>query len=189
MNDYYTALGNNRGDWPPVARHVGKAGVACRHDLLDGVPPEMLAADVWYADLPWRDGFDKFAQWAGTPQKGLYSDLLNRVAGDIRESGKPTCLVTGKHAVRSLTPQHVAPVSLNGGAAVACLWNMQPWGVVYDTTVLLKRFAQQYGTVADFCCGYGRAGRVFAQAGKRYIMSDFDAKCIGYIAAHEGGWA
>lgn len=188
MSDYHTALGNLTDQWPPLARHVGKAGVTFRHDLLDGVPIEMQAADVWYADLPWRDGFKKFAKRAGVEQKGAYGDLLALLARAVRESGKPTCIVTGRHAVASLKPAHVAAVSLNGGAAVACLWNIKPWAVVYDTTVLLKRFAQEYGTVADFCCGYGRAGRVFAQAGKRYIMSDFDAKCIGYIAAHEGEW-
>lgn len=188
MEDYNTAIGNHYVEWPSVERYVGESGVSFRHDLLEGVPKEMFDADIWFSELPWIHGFSKYAKLAGVTQKGVYSDLLDVVSRGVREYGKPACIIAGGHAVKRLSPQHAVPVRLNGGWATACLWNIPPWDEIYETTVILEKLAKRYDTVADFCCGYGRSGRVFAQEGKRYIMSDFDPRCIGYISGHEKKW-
>ena len=189
MSDYHTALGNDVGRWPRLECHDGKHGVTYASDLNLGIPVVMYQADVWYSDLPWRDGYTKFADRAGVQQARPYSELLERLGKEIRENGPPTVLITGKHAIRHLIPEAVAEATLNGGSAVACLWGFPAWEGVRDAEDILRELARAHNCVGDFCCGYGRAGRVFAQAGKRYVMSDLNPECVGYIAAHEGEWA
>jgi len=189
MSDYHSALGDKMTHWPRLDRFQGIHGVAFQADLNHGIPIAMYEADVWYSDLPWRDGYTKFADRAGIKQAMPYTELLERIGKEIRDIGRPTVLITGKHAVRYLKPETTAEVTLNGGSAVACLWNRRSWPGAVDTVALLKYLASEYQCVGDFCCGYGRAGRIFVQAGKRYVMSDLNPECVGYIAVHEGEWA
>ncbi len=42
--------------------------------------------------------------------------------------------------------------------------------------------------VACISGGYGRAGRIFYEAGKRFVMSDYNASCIGHIAKEWQMW-
>lgn len=187
---YHTALntGDSLNEWPAVDTFRGVNGISFQHDLFDGIPIVMTHADVIYSDLPWRDGFSVFARKLGTNQRGRYIDLLNQLAGEVREVGLPTVLVTGKHAVRYLHPDHTSPVQLNGGDAIACLWGLQPWTKTKGSIELLVRLTVEFQMVADPCCGFGRSGRVFAQQGRRYIMSDLNARCIGYISKTEATW-
>ena len=185
--DYHSALGEP-GRWPRLTAFAGKYGVAYQADLNLGIPVVMLKADVWYSDLPWRDGYAKFGDRAGIEQAMPYGELIARIGEEAQAFGKPVCFITGKHAVKLLQPQAVAQATLNGGSAVACLWGMPAWEGVRDAEEIIKGLATKHECVGDFCCGYGRAGRIFAQAGKQYIMSDLNPECIGYIAKHEGEW-
>jgi hypothetical protein len=189
MSDYHTALAGQHQRWPALDRFECAAGVAFRHDLTQGLPVEFDQADVLYADLPWRQGWDTFAQRAGTAQRGGYNAAMRGIGGLLRACNKPAVMVTGKHAQAALAPDSVAPVRLNGGDAVACLWGVPPWRHRLDASDLLADLAGQYRCVGDPCCGYGRAGRLFAQRGRRFVLSDLNPECIGYIAAHAAGWA
>lgn len=189
MTDYHSALDKTpREKYTATQRHIGKSGVAFQHDLILGFPIEMLEADVLYAEPPWREGFDTFAKLAGVSQKGNYLDLLEIINKGVNRAKKPACVITGKHAIKYYDPHHAVPVILNGFEAFACLWNMEPFTEKYNTIELTKKLASEYEVVGDFCCGYGRTGRIFTGLGKKYILSDFDAQCIGYIAQHEASW-
>ena len=189
MNDYHTALAGDYQRWPAVSRYECATGVAFQHDLADGLPAEFDQADVLYADLPWRQGWDKFAERAGASQRGGYNDAMRRIGALLRSFGKPAVMVTGKHALPFLKPDGAAPVRLNGAGAVACLWGVPSWQAAIDASDLLHDLAGRFRCVGDPCCGYGRAGRVFAQRGGRFVLSDLNAECIGYIAAHAPRWA
>jgi 2-polyprenyl-3-methyl-5-hydroxy-6-metoxy-1,4-benzoquinol methylase len=54
---------------------------------------------------------------------------------------------------------------------------------------VIGHLARRYARVGDFCCGYGRTLRLFARHGKRFTGSDYNARCIGYIAEHAPEWA
>jgi hypothetical protein len=189
MNAYHSALAGARQRWPAVSRFECAHGVAFQHDIALGLPAEMQTADVWYADLPWQQGWHKFAAFAGVDQRTRYQDAMRAVGSAARAAGVPVVMVTGKHAVDLLQPLATASVVLNGGDAVACLWRLEPWRRKRDTVEVLESLAAQHRRVGDFCCGYGRAGRIFAARGRQFVLSDLNAECIGYIAAHAAQWA
>jgi len=188
MNDYHTALRSDNNRWPRLDRFKGIYGIAFQADINNGIPIAMHEADVWYSDIPWRDGYKKFSDRAGIEQIRPYTELLERLGREIMEISRPTVLITGKHAVRYLLPESTVKVILNGSSAVACLWGRFSFNGMLNTVDILKSLACEYQCIGDFCCGYGRAGKIFAQAGKRYVMSDLNPECVGYIAAHERGW-
>jgi hypothetical protein len=188
MNDYHTALTQDTTRWPVLDMHMGLRGVSFQADLNSGIPEAMYNADIWYTDLPWRVGYFEFAKRAGVEQSQPYTRLLKSIGVAVATAKIPAILITGKHAIKSLSPESIAKVTLNNGEAVACLWGYKPWVGTINTVALLKNLAAEYQRVGDFCCGYGRAGKIFAEAGKRYVMSDLNGECIGYIAAHERTW-
>lgn len=198
--EYYSALkGSATPDGcPKLSRYEGKYGVAFPYDISVGViPQEMEEADVLYSDLPWVGGYKKFLERAGVEGAPKYQTFLYAVRWAIEMAGKPAVMVTGKHAIQYLCPESGRDIKLNGRDAVALLWGFGPEQqrrveqeeeivTAYDLLVWL---AERFYCVGDFCCGNGRAGEVFAWFGKRYVMSDINARCIGYISDRvKGVW-
>lgn len=189
VDEYHTALGGPATrDWPAVELYQGRRGTAFQHDVCLGVHERMLDADVLYVEFPWPDGYTVFAERAGTTQRLAYRDLVSNVGTEILRCGRPAVLLVGKRAAQILQPPAVASVRLNGNPVLAALWRLPGWEGTPDAHDILRRLAGEFACVGDFCCGYGRAGRVFHAAGKRYVLSDFDPHCIGHIAAHEPSW-
>jgi hypothetical protein len=188
MNPYHTALGEYSPCSSGMDFYAGRRGIVFRADLSEGIPPPMYEADVWYADLPWRDGYQRFADRAGVIQRLPFDAMMKLLGELISNASKPAVMVTGKHAVRHLKPRQVAQTKLNGAIAVACLWGVPQWDGVRDARDILDSLSQEYGCVGDFCCGYGRSGLAFSRAGKRYVLSDFNPTCVGEIAAREPSW-
>ena len=188
MTEYFSALRDPATEWPSLSFHKGERGDSFQADISKGIPAAMYKADIWYAEPPWRHGFHKFADRARVSQQMSYEQMLEILKVAIKGSGIPTVLVTGRHAINKLDAEDVAMIKLNGYVAVAGLWGVAAWNDVPDTVEVLSRLAEQYKCIGDFCCGYGKAGRIFAEAGRRYIMSDLNPQCIGYIAAHEKDW-
>lgn len=186
--NYHTALGNQPQSGVATLFYEGRRGIVFQADLSDGIPPQMHDADVWYADLPWRAGYQKFAERAGVAPRMPFADFMEFLGGMIAAGGVPAVMVTGKHAVRHLRPPAVADAKLNGSAAVACLWGLPAWDGSRDAEVILRELAKEYECVGDFCCGYGRSGVAFSRAGKRYVLSDLSAYCVGEIASQEPSW-
>jgi hypothetical protein len=188
MTPYHTALGDRPAAGAAVDFYEGRRGIVFQADLSNGIPLPMYSADVWYADLPWRDGYQRFADRAGVNPKLPFAALMELLGGLIANAQVPAVMVTGKHAVKHLRPYEVSQAKLNGAKAVACLWGIRPWEGVLDATEILAALSQEYDCVGDFCCGYGRSGEVFSRAGKRYVLSDLNASCVGEIASLEPTW-
>ena len=121
--------------WPKVQRHEGKCGLAFQHDMADGIPEEMREADVLYAELPWPNGYEKFAEMADVKQRKSYGDLIGDIGREIRELGKPTIVICGKTALKHLNAEEVALGKLNGGNVRAAL----------DETILINRAKVEKG--------------------------------------------
>jgi hypothetical protein len=165
------------------------AGVAFVHDLLRGpLPDEYAACDVFYADLPWPAGFAEFERRAGLAPGRSYGEFMAAVSRIINTVRRPILLTAGKLALRHL-PKSPAIVSskLNGAACVVIMFHADIQPACSETVALLGWLAERYGCIGDFCCGYGRAGRIFAERGKRFVMSDYNPECIGYIGETIGG--
>lgn len=63
---YHTALmGGTMYDREPIERVEFPDGVAMRHNLWEPLPQEFDQCDVWYAEPPWRAGYDRFNERAG----------------------------------------------------------------------------------------------------------------------------
>jgi hypothetical protein len=178
---------------PSVLRWEGPQCVAFTHDLLSAttLPAEYEACDVIVTDLPWQVGYDTFNERAGISDGRTYSMFMNRVGEIVEAAAGPVYLVTGRHAVAKLpTADVVLPMRLNEDEAVAVGYRPgaeadRTYGVAPE---FLHALAQRYSTAGDFCCGYGRTGRAFLRSGKRVVMSDVNASCIGYISEHAPSW-
>lgn len=184
---YYSALGKEE-DAEPKCWYECDSGTAHVHDLSAGIPAAMYKASVWYADLPWRAGFEKFGDRAGKPQSLEFSTLMGKINRLILAAEKPAVMVTGRHAKAFFNPDAVSPCILNGSDAIAMLWKIRPFKGKPTGEQILANLALEFSTVGDFCCGYGTSGRIFKQAGRSFVLSDLSAKCIGHIAAHEKDW-
>lgn len=179
----------------PVERWTGGGSVAFVHDLMSGpLPAEYDRCDALYADLPWRAGFDRYNARAGVTDGRTYPEFMAAVKALVKEQARPVVLVTGQHA-RRLLPRAAQEIPLrmpvaHEQPAIAYVYNLFWLGGRVDLTTqdIQARLALAYDVVGDFCCGYGWSARTFTQAGKRFVASDYNPRCVGYIAAHAGEW-
>jgi hypothetical protein len=163
--------------------------VAFVHDITTGLAPEFADCDVLYSEPPWQQGMATYNERAGAEVP--YKALLASMAKIADESTVPVIYVTGTHALKSLPgPDAVIPMQLNRWAAVAVMYHSaeiesKRWGT---NTELLVDLGAQFDRVGDFFCGYGKTLRMFHQAGKTFVGSDYNPECIGYIAEHAPSW-
>jgi hypothetical protein len=176
----------------PVQRWAGHGSVAFVHDILAGpLPAEYASCDVLYADLPWRAGFGRYNQRAGVTDGRTFRQFMTAVAAVLDQHRGPAVLVTGKHALPYLpAPSQLVPLTMPvlDQPALAVLYNMAVSGEWVTTDDLLAYLAAAYIRVGDFCCGYGRTARTFAEAGRTFVASDHNPECVGYVAAHAASW-
>jgi hypothetical protein len=181
-------------DAEPLDRWEGTRCVAFVHDLITSpeLPDQYGPCDVLVTDLPWQIGFDTFNERAGVDDGRTYAQFMARVSEIVEGESVPVWLVTGRHALPKLpTPDAVLDMRLNEDTAVAVGYRPGAevdgrYGVAPE---FLHALAQMYGCAGDFCAGYGRTGRFFLRSGKRAVLSDFNPRCIGYIAEHAPGWS
>jgi hypothetical protein len=181
-------------DTPPVQRWKGAQCTAFVHDILSSqaLPPEYVTCDVMVTDLPWKRGYDTFNERAVVSDGRTYDQFMERVAEFAVATDVPLWLVTGKHALAYLPqPDSVLSMRLNEDDALAIGYRPGPeveqdYGVTQE---FLHALAQRYTVAGDWCAGYGRTGRFFLRAGKHAVLSDFNPRCIGYIAEHAPSWS
>lgn len=148
-------------------------------------------ADVLYSDLPWKSGYEKFYERSESIPRIRYELFLGYVSHLVRVIKKPAVMISGEHARRNISfCDSSIPILLNGSKARAYLWNIFPEFLEYEKTALdiIYRLAGRFECVGDMFCGYGLAGRVFASLGKRFILSDINPDCIGYITENAEKW-
>lgn len=167
--------------------HSSEYGVALAHDVAAGPLPSFYqACDVFYTDPPWRSGNVRFFDRAGVkprPHESLMRELVAAVPDDA-----PAVFVIGKHADSHFGESFARyPVRLNEHDAVAYSRGVDLSGCATAEEVG-RLLAGRYARVGDPCCGYGNTAKWFVQAGKQYVVSDINPRCIGYIAEHESEW-
>lgn len=192
---YHTALASGRVEpAPAVERFEFRGSLAFVHDLLadritDPAPAEFAPVEVFYADPPWPAGFREFERRAGVAEGRAYAQFMRRLDGLVRAEGRPIVLVAGKLALKHLPrPDNVYATALNGAGVLAICYRVKLRSITNARTILAE-LADRFGVGGDFCCGYGRTARAFLAAGKTFVVSDYNPRCIGHIAAHAESWA
>lgn len=188
---YHTALSPEVSDAEPRDFWAMKGSTAFVHDLWEGLPPEFSDVDVIYAEIPWADGFDEFCRRAGAVAPPSYSEWLYRLSGTLSNCGKPWIMVGGYAMSRRIGCQWLKPVRLNGSQAIA-MGAFAPSipEEIKDAEDIVRWLSgnPNYRIIGDPCCGYGRAARIFAEAGKHFVATDINPVCIGHIAAEAPEW-
>lgn len=187
LEAYHTALSDDDVKASSVYRWEHCGSQAFVHDIALGLPLEFYACDVLYADLPWADGYEEFNRRAGKLNALPYEKWLYRLNSTLALSGKPWVVSGGARALRGLGCEWVTRFQLNGSTAAMMGAGLPQIGP-RDQIAILRHLAVRYRCVGDFCCGYGRTARVFAAAGKTFVASDLNPKCIGYVAANAPEW-
>jgi hypothetical protein len=141
---------------------------------------------VFYSDLPWYTnfGFQRFNDRAAVYDGRTYQQFMDAITAILTTVQVPTMFVTGHHAKPHLPPPtYKFPLHLNEYPAVAYCYHFDGKPpVAKSAAAVLHEMADRFACVGDYCCGYGTAGRIFAQHGKRFVMSDFNPQCIGAFA-------
>jgi hypothetical protein len=186
-NDYHSAHYPEQPA-PAVYRYESRYGIAFAHDVTRApLPGEYDACGVFYCDPPWRSGYAAFAARANAVAVD-YRRFMGALVAAI-PLHKPAVFVTGKHADK-LIPADFSrtPVRLNEHAAIAYSRGFLPPKAAKTADDIGRVLAEEYRCGGDPCCGYGNTAKWFAQVGKRYVVSDINPRCIGYIAQQERGW-
>lgn len=170
--------------------HRFKTGsVAMVHNLLNPLPKEFDACDVLYADPPWPAGIERFDQRAGVVTAGGFDGImaaLTRIIGE--NTHRPVVLVIGKAALRRLpAPRMIRRTQLVGRPAILVSYHQyldQLDGMNGEPVKYALGFlATKYQCIGDMTCGYGEASMAFHAAGKRFVASDYNARCIGKLVS------
>jgi hypothetical protein len=210
---YHSALKNNSIEQLDSKDRVAINGsIAFTYDVMSGkqLPFEYDACDVLYAEIPWKHGFDIFNSRADKANVitqetkwRRYDDFLLRILQITQSSKKPTFLLVGqffssyllKHNAKEMFIKY--PIMLNNGKAwIYCANLYNPFNWLFldkyhthtSTETLISDLAQRFERVGDFMCGYGTTGRIFMMNKKKFVMSDYNSKCIGHIADVAKNW-
>lgn len=153
----------------------------------DPIPEEFRECDLIYAEPAFPAGMAIFDERAGAKhtQYDVYATNFGRI---IRELGKPTVMFLPDRALKFLPPpDFTTKVDLNGNLTMVAFWN-GAFALGGSNKDLIRGLACEYNRVGDFCCGYGTTGRLFIEAGKNCVLSDYNPLCCGYVADHMEGW-
>ncbi len=180
--NYHTALKDNAKDCEKVSYVTFPDGsIAFHHNVAYqfGLPIEYNSCDVLYTETAWKAGIEKFN--ARAEDDTSYMQYLEGLSQIAMSNRKPMVIVAGATEGKYLPdPTMMFDTKLNGGRAIAYVYGMliKP---ITNSEHLIAFLSKRFNRVGDFCCGYGRTGMIFKEAGKTFVMSDYNAKCIGYI--------
>jgi hypothetical protein len=184
---YHSAL-HKPNNYPVVEWIQLGNSLAFVHDLMTNVPVQYNKCDIIYAEIPWVAGFEIFEARANIEQNRSYQDFMIGINKFITALNKPAIIVGGKKGLRYLpTPDIETGTVLNGAPARAVMYQTKVENVDNALTIL-NELATKYNCIGDPCCGFGRSAKIFKQAGKNFVVSDYNKECIGYIAQEWGGW-
>ena len=166
------------------------------HDLFCPLPPDYDACGCLYAELPWPRGQAIYDSRAGVQATRQHEDLLERWHEIILARNCPIVIVGGRSFMGRLPrPQLARPVVQRGAKNTL--------GVVFGYRTeelpacpasrltddqLIEWLVRRYGSIGDPVCGYGQTGAIAYRLGKRFVLSDYNPYCIGWIAANAKHW-
>jgi len=186
--DYHSALKSvpsvkidrELGHHSAGGNHVLRLDV-CNNDL----PAVFEQCDVLYTEPPWRSGYGEFINRAACEQSTYanFTNALNKIVTRFR-ARCAIWFVLGAHVLKHIIePEMQLPTTIHGYKAFLCGWNDHGVYLSPKTHLeFIKELARDHERVGDFCAGYGNTGRIFQEAGKHFVLSDINGKCIYHIA-------
>ena len=184
---YHSAL-HKPSNYPALDKIQLGNSVAFTHDVMKGIPKEYEKCDIIYIEIPWIDGFQIFEERANIKQQRTYEEFMVSVSDFVTNLKKPTIVITGKKGLKYLPKLGIeAGTVLNGAPCRLMMYNTTVSNLAKCITIL-EELSLKYNCIGDPCCGFGRSAKAFKQAGKQFIVSDYNAECIGYIAQEWANW-
>lgn len=185
------AVGNYFKCTPCERVDIGES-VAFTWDVMSEtlLPEPYLRADVFYVVPPWRSGLKVFDERAGSEPQD-YKQFMAHLSNLLFNDPRPKVVISGKHAQAMLPePQELVPVKYLKEKSFAFIYGLSGFGEYEgkDASEILERLARDFHCGGDFFCGYGQTAKRFLQAGKLFVVSDYNAECIGYIRDNWKGW-
>ena len=158
--------------------------VAMIYNILNPfIPSAWRYSDVIYCEPSWQEGYKVFCDRAEyTYRKSDYILYLKRIEELIDTLDKPAFIIGGKHMLQHLNPYSMSPIRLLGSKAFLCVYKTKQHKKFDKNFDVISYLAERYNYVLDFCCGYGNTARIFKKAGKLFVCSDFNSKCVYYVA-------
>jgi len=182
---YFTALkkGSIEVDVKAVTEYENEKVKAFVHDIHDGYDSRFDEADVIYCEPAWRPGYVKFMEMAGKdPQKYGYNKYLKAIHDFAKQFGKPFYCIGSVAMMKILQPDDSQPIVItpHGSNDAIGVFN----GTLFDcpnTDSFITELCKKYTVIGDIFCG---AGYTFSHAlpHNRFILSDVNPECIGFIA-------
>ena len=175
----------------PVERAEFRNMLVFRHDITLGkIPDEYNKCDLIYIEPSWKLGQEEFNRRVGKIGND-FDIFLNSVIHYIDyfyNKNIPVVLTGGEIYKKSIKFDKIYKIKLNGYPCYLL--------VVGDLMInnhntqidVQEELANRFNLVGDFCCGYGNVGMRFALKRKGFVMSDYNAKCIGYIKENMKKW-
>lgn len=191
VGDYviHSALGT-RPDAPALDRFQGRNGLALTWDLAaEGLLPEAFdQCDVLYAEPPAPAGWRVFHERAGIEPAMTYRAFIGLCSRLVQDRGGVlvVCTQAEKYALAARFTERVE-LHRPDWSQLAKWYCDPPKRSSLTVDGVLTTLAGRYDCIGDFCCGCGHTGAAFVAAGKRYVMSDVEPRCTGYISKQE--WA
>lgn len=188
---YHSALKQGKGEEaePLQGVHTDAQGNTCFvwDVTTPDIPEAYLTCDLIYAEPSWPGGLERFDARAGV-KTDSYAAYAGAIASFIERLNKPTVMFVGANALRHTPPpDFTVSAILNGNKVQAAFWN-GAFATGNSNQEIIRNLAKRYDRVGDFCCGYGTTGRLFMEAGKTCVLTDYNANCCGYIAQEMKGW-
>lgn len=185
MKIYHSALKSIRpiGGERELDRYEHNGCIVFRHDICNGLTDDFNYCDVLYSEPAWLDGYELFIDRANK-ERSNYDQYLKSIATIIEQWDKPIWLIIGKHARNKLpVPDRMEPIGIHGYQTEILGWNDNQKYQFKTNYDFIYELSNQYSCIGDFNCGYGNTGKIFKKAGKAFVMSDINGKCIYYIAS------
>jgi hypothetical protein len=172
--------------------HPG-SGEAFIWDLFSAptLPAAYAKCDCLMVIPPWPLGFKFFEKAAAVQTTRSYQGFARQMQTVIEAAGKPTAIMLPFNYRTVFAKEFVAGLKLlklkwvDGGTVTFGFWKAEPPANDGTYVGMVKAMAKSFDCVGDFLCGYGMNGRLFAESGKRYVMSDYNQKCIAYLTGKQ----
>lgn len=184
MPNYYHSALDPEVSAPKCERFTRENGEGFIHDLLseDYLPSAYQQCDVLYGDPPWRLGYKVFVERCRIADAPTYDEFMFHVADLVERSELPAVMVVGKQARKYFEGWTAVPTRLQRFEAIAYYHRTKPVQAV-TAQGILEALAKRFDCVGDFLAGYGSAARAFTLAGKRFVVSDCNPRCISLMGS------
>jgi hypothetical protein len=181
---YHSALFDPQKEYEPIKRYCYGESLAFQHDILNGLPKVYDECDIIYTEPAWQQGFYKFKKRRQDSGFGSFKQYMQSHHDFVSRSLLPIVIIGGKHHLKYLPSPDIILKDiklLHGYKSLIFLYRLEFKSIHRTTSSILAELSQRFDKVGDFNCGYGNTGIAFVKAGKKFIMSDADPKCIGAI--------